>query len=246
MSEAPVLLIQIRQSSAVADEEAGCFVETGGFDPGEFHRVNLFSNPNLNGVYPKDYRAVLVGGASDASVLEPNIFPFVEPAQAFMRDLIDAAVPTFASCFGFQLAVRALGGVITHQPTGFEMGTIPIRLTPAASTDPIFAKTPDGFFAVSVHKEKATELPEGCTLLAYTEACVHAFRVNARPFWAFQFHPEVSREVLVSRLTHYQQRYTGGDSHLQAILDAAVPVPESTRLVRNFKEWLDSSRADSG
>ena len=135
MRPADILLIQIRQSQIVADEEANCFAQTGNFAPESFHRVNLFDNPNLQGVEPQAYRAIIVGGASDATVLQPDKYPFVLPAQEFMRRCVGQQIPTFASCFGFQLAVKALGGDIFHQDDDFELGTIPITLTPAAARD---------------------------------------------------------------------------------------------------------------
>jgi GMP synthase (glutamine-hydrolysing) len=107
-------------------------------------------------------------------------------------------------------------------------------LTEAAQGDPILHDTPDGFLAVSVHRERAAAAPEGCTTLAYTEACCHVFRVEDRPFWAFQFHPEVDRATLVERLTVFKDQYTDGDEHLRQVLDGARETPEANRLVTKF------------
>ena len=96
--------------------------------------------------------------------------------------------------------------------------------------------TPDPFLAVTVHREKAVSVPPGCQLLAATDHCAHAFRVMDKPFWAFQFHPEVDRETLVARLTVFKDHYTEDDSHLQAVLDAAEETPESNRLPAKFIE----------
>ena len=111
----------------------------------------------------------------------------------------------------------------------------------------LFHDTPDNFRAVSVHKERATELPAGCELLAYTESCAHAFRVSGKPFWAFQFHPELDRSTLVERLTIFKSNYTEGDDHLDEILAAAVETPESNALVRKFTErvLIGSTRTTS-
>ena len=140
----------------------------------------------------------------------------------------------FASCFGFQLAVIAFGGEIVRDEADFEMGTIPIRLREEAAGDPILRDTRDGFPAVAVHRGRAVAAPEGCVELAYTEACCHVFRVRAKPFWAFQFHPEVDRATLVERLTVFKEHYTDGDEHLQRVLDDACETPESNRLVTQF------------
>jgi len=180
--------------------------------------------------------ALFVGGASDASVLEPERYPFVPAGIELLRHCLRSELPVFASCFGFQLAVLALDGEIVRDHAGYEMGTPAIQLTAAARTDPLFHDMPDPFPAVSVHKERAPALPEGCELLAFTAACPHAFRVTGKPFWAFQFHPEVDRATLVQRLTHFKAHYTDGDDHLQTVLDQAVPTPDSNALTRRFVE----------
>jgi GMP synthase (glutamine-hydrolysing) len=95
---------------------------------------------------------------------------------------------------------------------------------------------PHEFAAVAVHQERAPELPATCELLAETAACPHAFKVHEKRFWAFQFHPEVDRRILVERLTYYKDKYTDGDGHLQAVLDNALETPESNALVRKFVE----------
>ena len=53
------------------------------------------------------YDALLVGGASEASVLEPENYPSVPHCINLLRHCIDVDFPVFASCFGFQLAVLA-------------------------------------------------------------------------------------------------------------------------------------------
>jgi GMP synthase (glutamine-hydrolysing) len=114
------------------------------------------------------------------------------------------------------------------------MGTLPIYLTQKSKSDPLFHDTPDGFLAVSVHQEKALVVPMGCDLIARTDECVHVFRVTNKPFWAFQFHPEVDKATLVSRLTIFKERYTEDEAHLTEVLAAARETPESNILVRKF------------
>jgi len=156
--------------------------------------------------------------------------------EALIRYCLARAVPVFASCFGFQLAVQVLGGEILRDGEDFEMGTLPISLTAAAAQDPLFSDIGDGFLAVAVHKDLAAVAPPGCEMLAYTERCCHAFRVLGKPFWAFQFHPEVDRATLVERLTAYKSQYTRDDQHLAWILDATHDTPDSNGLVRRFVE----------
>jgi GMP synthase (glutamine-hydrolysing) len=229
-----VLLLQVRDQPRVRQEEHSSFVAYSGLQASQLDILNVFDTPHFDTGVLEDYDALMVGGASEASVLEPETYPFVNSCIRLLRHCMDENFPVFASCFGFQLAVLTLGGRIILDKTDFEMGTLPIRTTELAADDPLFRDVPDGFRAVSVHRERAPELPDSCALLAYTEACPHAFRVAGKPFWAFQFHPEVDRATLVERLTIFKSQYTEGDDHLESILSSAVETPDSNGLVKKF------------
>ncbi|NVK42903.1 MAG: gamma-glutamyl-gamma-aminobutyrate hydrolase family protein [Oceanospirillaceae bacterium] len=233
-SDLRLLLLQIRSEQKVRDEEHRSFASYCGLAREQIEVLNVFDTPSFPDDIADGYDALLVGGASEANVLEPERYTFVHDSQRLLRRAVETRQPTFASCFGFQLVVLALGGTIGHRETDFEMGTLPISLSPDAAEDPLFHDTPDGFAAVSVHRQYTDQVPAGCRLLAYTDQCVHAFRVGDRPFWAFQFHPEVDKATLVERLTHYRAHYTDGDDHLGEVLASAQETPESNGLMRKF------------
>lgn len=229
-----LLLLQIRDDPRVRVEERESFARFAGVTVEQVDVLNVFDTPEFGNEVIDGYHALLVGGASEASVLEPETYSFLEPSQTLLRHCAEINKPVFASCFGFQLAVLAFGGSIVRDKDNFEMGTLPIDLTEAAADDPVFAGIPNGFPAVSVHKERATSLPANCELLAYTSACPHAFRLTDKPFWAFQFHPELDRPTLVERLRIFSTGYTDGGEHLQQVLDSVVETPDSNQLVANF------------
>ncbi len=235
-SDLRILLLQIRDQARTRREEHESFAAQAGLAPGQIEILNVFDTPRFPAAAAEGYDALFVGGASEASVLEPETYGFVPYCTDLLLHARDAGQPVFASCFGFQLAVIAFGGSIVRDAADFEMGTIPIRLTAEAKDDPILHDTPDGFLAVSVHRERTRAAPEGCQELAFTDACCHVFRVTGQPFWAFQFHPEVDRATLIERLTVFKAHYTESDGHLKEVLDAAEETPESNRLVTKFVE----------
>ncbi len=229
-----ILLMQIRHLPSVREEEYQSFLSYCGLAPDELDILNVFDTPRFGPEVLKGYDALLVGGASEASVLEPETYTAVPYCIDLLRHTLDNELPVFASCFGFQLAVLALGGNIIRDEKDFEMGSIPISLRPAAADDLLMHDTPDGFHAIAVHRERSVHCPPGATELAFTDNCSHAFKVDGRPFWAFQFHPEVDKAVLISRLTTYKSAYTEGDDQLQRVLDSAVETPESNALMGKF------------
>lgn len=229
-----VLLLQIREGGQVREEEHASFAAYSGLEPQQIEVLNVFDTPEFQETVADDYDALFVGGASEANVLKTDEFPFVDNCKALLGHCAETSKPVFASCFGFQLAVLALGGEILHKDDDFEMGTLPILLTDHSLDDPLFRDVPNGFAAVSVHRQYAADLPSSCEVIAYTSQCIHVLRVKGKPFWAFQFHPEVDKRTLVERLTHYKAHYTDGDGHLDRVLNSAVETPDSNQLVAKF------------
>ena len=237
-SQRRVLLLQIRNEASVREEEYRSFLKYSGLHADQLDTLNAFATPIFGPEVLTGYDALFVGGASEASVLEPGSYPFVASGIALLKYCATTSLPVFASCFGFQLAILALGGTIVRDTKHYEMGTPLISLTPAAANDVLFRDFPNEFPAVSVHMERATDVPKQCELLAVSPACPHAFKLKTKPFWAFQFHPEVDKATLVERLTTYRQKYTGNDLHLAAVLRNAVETPHSNGLLRKFVNQL--------
>lgn len=241
-----IALIQIRREPEVLEQEKKCFLNFAHLSPQNLKTFNTFENPQLSIHDIKHFDALFVGGAGEASVLDIQKFSFVPALIQTLKDAIEQNMPTFASCFGFQAATLALNGKVISSPDDdFEMGTVEITLTDSAHKDPIFKKIPDKFFAVSVHQQKVVDLPNNCELLAYSPDCIHSFKVKNKPFWAFQFHPEVTRAVLVDRLATYQTKYTKNQEHYHQVISKAQETPESNRLLANFMEYLQQRKRAS-
>lgn len=229
-----ILLLQIRQDPEVRKEEHTSFARYAKLDINQIDILNVFDTPDFDFEIANNYDAVFVGGASEASVLEPETYKFVYHSINFLNYLIDIQKPVFASCFGYQLAVLALGGEIIRDTENFEMGTYQLELTDKASEDKLMQGIPNRFWMVSCHQEKALKVPKGAELLGYTEDSTHLFKVKDAPFWAFQFHPELDLECLTSRLKAYQDKYTDGDDHFNEVIDSLQETPVSNDLVAKF------------
>lgn len=229
-----ILLLQIRRDPAVRKEEHSSFARYAKLDLNQIDILNVFDTPDFDFSIAKDYDAIFVGGASEASVLEKAEYPFVPHSINFLKHLVEIQKPVFASCFGYQLAVLALDGEIIRDTNNFEMGTYQIELTSAADEDQLMKGIPNNFWMVSCHQEKALSLPKTCELLGFTDDSTHLFKVKGAPFWAFQFHPELDLECLTTRLRAYQDKYTDGDDHFDKIIASLKETPISNDLVAKF------------
>jgi len=240
-NELKPLYIQIRSDEVTKDEEFAEFVRYSGIPIENFTVVNVFNEPRFDAGRLDDHDLLFVGGTSDDNddVSPPPIL--LEPSESTARVLkgaLDANLPTLASCFGFQVAIVHLGGELVYDPAKMEMGSYDLCLTDEAKSDPIFCDTPNPFHAISGHKKRASKLPEGAVLLAYSDLCpIHAMRIGDN-FYATQFHPELDDRDLVARITRYQERYPLGDNGLQNIIDTIKPTPDSNALLKKFVEHI--------
>jgi GMP synthase (glutamine-hydrolysing) len=238
-SKLQILYLQIRQDSLTRAEELQEFVVYSGLDVSQFTILNVFDTPNFLPNCVVNYDALFVGGSSDASVLDPYRYPFVESAKALMAYCEAMSVPVFASCFGFQLAVEALGGKVIADPGQMEMGVYPMQLSAIAQDDLLLHDIPDCFMAISGHIERALTLPPQAICLASTERCpYHAFRMVDKPFYGFQFHPELNPQDLALRIQRYKAQYLDNDAHLEQILAALCETPESNQLISKFVDRI--------
>lgn len=228
--------MQIRDNQNVRIEEHQSFAFFSKLEMNQIEILNVFDSPSFKPSLLENFDALYVGGASEANVLEPHKYPFNKNCIELLRYAAEISKPTFASCFGFQLAVLAFGGVILNKEKDYEMGTVKISLTNKAKSDLVYQGIEDQFPAVSVHRQYAATIPEPLEILAYTEQCIHSFKYKNKPLWAFQFHPEVDRDTLVKRLTIFSQHYTDDSEHLKEVLGSAVETPESNILLGNFVE----------
>lgn len=227
------LLVQFRTDASAPHEQA-CLVRYGGLADNELVIKNVFTDEfgapeeELAGV-----AGVILGGSGQFCLTSPAGFEGHLPKLTPLLDhLIAHDIPTLGACFGHQLLGRHLGGRVEHTAAHAETGSHTIHLGPEATVDPLFTDVPATFTAQVGHKDTVTELPDGCVLLAHSDACpMHAFRYR-KNIYGIQFHPELDREELIERLQLYPE-YLNGQS-IAAVRDTFAMSPEAPRVLKNF------------
>ncbi len=123
---------------------------------------------------------VLSGGPSSV---------YAEDAPALDPAILDAGIPTFGICYGFQIMATTLGGVVER--TGIaEYGGTSLQLTTGEST--LFHGLPREQSVWMSHGDTVTAAPPDFDVVARTaDTPVAAFESVARRFAGVQFHPEV-------------------------------------------------------
>ena len=105
--------------------------------------------------------------------------------------------PLIGVCFGHQIIAKALGGTVSKNPQGWEIGTSETRFTepqdwmvPAQETLTLYA----------AHKEQVSKLPDGARTIGTTPGCpISAFAIDDH-IMTTEFHPEMQRDFMTELL----------------------------------------------
>ena len=202
-----VLLLQARNpDDPVREEERQSFSEKTGLPLKQIEPHDLLTGPPAIEKVRR-FDAVMVGGSGDYYVSKRSL-PEFDAQLELLATVAQTGFPMFASCFGFQILVQALGGSIVHDPVNVEVGTYDLHLTPAGIEDPLLGCLPPVFAAQLGRKDRAERLPDGVLHLASSERSLYqSFRIPGKPIWATQFHPELDLESNRLRFDRYLKGY---------------------------------------
>ncbi len=207
MTARPVLVVdfgaQYAQLIARRVREASCFSE-----------VVPHTMPVAELLAKEPAAIILSGGPS--SVYEPGA-PGLDPA------ILEAGVPVFGMCYGFQAMAQALGGTVER--TGLsEYGSTPATIIARDST--LFNGQPAEQSVWMSHGDSVTAAPQGMRVTASTGgAPVAAFEDDERRLYGVQWHPEVLHSTFGQRvLENFLLRGAGlaGDWTPENVVDELV------------------------
>lgn len=237
-----ILLLQARRSGdESARHEHECFARRCQVPLEAFTILNMAVEPfdasSLSG-----HDMVMVGGAGDFSVAAGG-FDWLGDLLELMREVVRREMPMFASCFGFQAIVEALGGRVESDESMAELGTHRVYLTDAGLADPLFGEHPEEFDAQFGHNDSATQVPDDLIVLAASSCCPHqAIRYRDLPIVATQFHPELSWRDNAQRYMTYLQNYADSgvsrEEAEQRALEMHRPSPHANSLLVQFMKQV--------
>ncbi|GAB97338.1 GMP synthase (glutamine-hydrolyzing) [Kineosphaera limosa] len=138
----------------------------------------------------RDPGAIILSGGPSSVYAEGA--PGLDPA------LLEAGVPVFGMCYGFQAMAQALGGTVER--TGLrEYGSTPANVREGGST--LFKGQPEEQSVWMSHGDAVTKAPERMQVTADTpNAPVAAFEDDERRLYGVQWHPEVMHSTFGQRV----------------------------------------------
>ncbi len=175
----------------IACEPPGGFEDLLRSRGAELHRVELDEGQPL----PPSGRVfdLVIAMGGPMSVNDEQEHPWLRDEKRLIADAVRAGVPFWGACLGVQLLAASLGASV-YPGASPEVGILPVTLTDAARSDPVFAGLPPEIATLQWHGD-TFDLPEGAVLLAGSAACPHqAFRWGDRAY-GVQFHVEVSEAM---------------------------------------------------
>ena len=187
---------------------------------------------------PDTLAGVVVTG-SPASVTES--LAWMLRAEAWLRLLLARPVPVLGICFGHQLLAKALGGRVTSNPRGREIGTLSAEIL---VDDPLLGAQGSSFLVNMTHVDSVVEVPRGAIVIARTELEQHAAIRFGPLAWGVQFHPEFDGAVLAAYLQGRSQELSTEGIEVDRALATVGDTPRSRDVLRRFLALVQSlSRA---
>jgi GMP synthase (glutamine-hydrolysing) len=223
----------------VVEEERAAFASRLGISVDLIDVHDCIEQPTTADIVSDGVDAVLVGGSGQYSVYGDDAW--LSRFKSTLAELADRQFPTFASCFGFQALIEALGGEVRLDAEAAEVGTYALELTPAGSEDPLFAQLPRRFMAQEGHKDRALRLPANVVNLASSALCPYqAIRIGPGPVYATQFHPELTGIENRTRFQRYLTVYSNvfGDARAQEMLEGFTDSPATVDLLARFARMI--------
>ncbi len=156
----------------------------------EWEYVDLFRDPGRP--LPPADALIFMGGPMSAN----DDLPFIRRELQLIEAAVAAGQPVLGICLGAQLLARALGARVYRNPVK-EIGWFPVYWTEMASHDPLLCGLSSPETVFHWHGE-TFDVPRGAVRLARSDACRNqAFRA-APGVYGFQFHLEVTPEMIAS------------------------------------------------
>ncbi len=234
----PFLLLSTRPEDEATEGEREAVVRLSGLSDEDVVQVRV----EAAALPPLDldaYSGIFLGGGPFNSS-DPDKSALQLRVEADLGVVLDEVItrdfPLLGLCYGIGALSSRLGGVV-DRTYGEKVGAASITLTPEGRADPLFDGVPTRLTAFVGHKEASLELPPGAVLLAEGTDCpIQSFKVGDFVY-ATQFHPELDRAGLASRILIYKEEGYFDPAETQTLVrfaQSAAISSEVHRILGNF------------
>lgn len=230
------LLLQARnQKDPMAKHELNCFINRSNLKDENFKVHDLINEP-INIKKVKEFDALFIGGSGEYYASKKNL-PTHDYLIETLHETIHHSVPSIGVCYGYHYYALTCGAKLINDPPNTEVGTFDLKLTENGKKDELFKDLPLNFKGQLGHKDRIIQHPESINNLASSDRSpFQAFRIEKKPIWAIQFHPELTKETNLERFLYYQDGYSQymSEEERENTLNRFQESPESSALLEKF------------
>ena len=194
-------------------------------------------NTKLNNITAEEPKAIILSGGP-ASIWDKD-------APGIDVKLFDLNIPILGICYGMQLLVHKLGGVVEHSEKR-EFGPAELNI---GSDKNLLKNIPSKSNVWMSHGDKVLKLPDNFSTLARTNNTQNAVvKDNKRNLYGIQFHPEVihteyGREIIsnfIFDISKCQGKWSSR-SFIQSSFENIKNVVGSSKIICALSGGVDSS-----
>lgn len=225
-------MIQIREDTKLAEQEHRCFARAAKACGVVLDRINVCHQDLKTNRIFKEYSYIIIGGSAfsvrDRFRQKNEINKLILKAVSFNK-------PLLGICFGFQLMIEALGGKVVKTAKTKEFSTKLLSVAKDAEKEKIFFKIPNRFYAQEAHKWAASKIPEKSVLIIKgAKVLYQGIKIEGKPVFGFQFHPELSRKDMLERMRYYNSKPGGAYKFLSSDFKRLKASKSSEKIIVNF------------
>jgi GMP synthase (glutamine-hydrolysing) len=181
---------------------------------------------------------IIMGGSMNAH--EDDQFPHLRQTVELIHQFHADGKPIMGVCLGAQLIARAFGSqVYPHRIP--EIGFSPIRVASSPAQEPWLKDCPEERYLMQWHFD-TFDLPPQATLLMTNDICQNqAYRIGSN-IYGFQFHLEVTPEIVMSWLALKNDWIEANYPHLEKQLEEQVQtyIRQSAQFAEKVADaWID-------
>ena len=161
--------------------------------------------------------------------------------ERWLAKAVALGKPILGVCYGHQLLARALGGRVSTNPAGRQIGTVDVTLTELGRVDPLFRQLPATLHVPVSHSQVVTGLPKHARVLATTQAdSNHAFALGSH-VWGIQFHPEFDAEIIRGYIAARRDAIMAEGLDADAATVAARDTNDGKQVLRAFTKQIEAN-----
>jgi len=148
-------------------------------------RTRFYLNDQLPSLSKIDWLIVMGG---PMNIYEDDRYPWLSREKAFIGEAISQGKLVLGVCLGAQLIADVLGGPVSKNQYK-EIGWLPVSLSAAASSSPLFHNFPSEFIGFHWHGD-TFQLPPGALGVASSSGCANQAFAYTNKVVGLQFHLE--------------------------------------------------------